>query len=90
MTTVPKSRQRKAERQAAPDCTAKLDAAGAWEYDELRHEAQFFRSMIRRARDEGESWNDLCKRTGVPTYALMVLCGETVGRRPSVDRQSGR
>ena len=90
MTTVPKSRQRKAEREAAPDCTAKLDAAGAWEYDELRHEANVFRSMVSRARREDESWNSISKRTGIPVYALMVLCGETVGRRPSVDRQSGR
>lgn len=90
MTPAPKSRQRKAEREAAQDCTAKLDAAGVWEYDELRHEAECFRSTISRARDEGVSWNDLAQRTGIPVYALMVLCGETVGRRMTPDRQSGR
>lgn len=90
MSTVPRSRQRKAERQAAPDCTAKLDAAGAWEYDELRHEAQCFRATVSRARREGASWNDLAQRTGIPAYVLMVLCGETAGRRMTPDRQSGR
>jgi hypothetical protein len=36
------------------------------------------------------TWDEIGKAVGLPGYVCKVIAGETAGRRPTPDRQSGR
>lgn len=53
--------------------------------------ARLLQIQIRDLRDGGRmTWDEIGKAISLPGYVCKVIAGETVGRRPSVDRQSGR
>lgn len=49
-----------------------------------------FGSLARECHRDGMTWKEISTTSGLPEYVCKVIAGETVGSRPSVDRQSGR
>lgn len=77
------------------DCTAlveKAESANQMPQDEAdaRSTAALLRILICDLRKGDRTWDEIGKVVSLPGYVCKVIAGETVGRRPSVDKQSGR
>lgn len=77
------------------DCTARVEKAESRiRMPESHYDAhttsRLLQIQIRSLRkDEGLTWDEIGKIVSLPGYVCRVIAGETVGKRPSVDRQSG-